>query len=63
MQLGEIAMVKIAVEGHEEAVLRGMRETITRTRCVIYCEVLGYDHFLDGSYGRDYFGSLSQDQS
>jgi FkbM family methyltransferase len=55
----DVMLIKIDVEGHECSVLRGMRHTMEHTRAPIYCEVLGYDHFLDGSYGRDYFGQLS----
>lgn len=56
---GDVLLLKIDVEGHEVAALRGLRQTLRRTRAPVYCEVLGYDHFRDGSYGRDYFGELS----
>ncbi len=55
----EVLLLKIDVEGHELSVLRGLRKTLERTRAPVFCEVLGYDHFQDGSYGRDYFGELA----
>ena len=58
----EILMIKIDVEGHEEAVLRGLVSTLETSRAPVYCEVLGYDHFRDGTYGRDYFGNLSDEE-
>jgi hypothetical protein len=40
-RLAHPAMVKIDVEGHELAVLQGMRECLRRDRPLVLCEILG----------------------
>lgn len=40
-ELGDVGFLKIDVEGHEEAVLRGARETLARCSPVVMLEILG----------------------
>lgn len=50
---GPISLIKIDVEGHELATLRGMRDTLVSKRPLILCEVLHRDPAADSlAYGR-----------
>ncbi len=53
MNLDEIALIKIDVEGAEPQVLRGLRKTISRARPYVIFEVLSYAHFLSQQGDRD----------
>lgn len=58
-----IFLVKIDTEGWEYNVLSGMQRTLRDKRPPVYFEVMGYRHFVDGTYPRDYFGGeLSKDE-
>jgi len=57
-----ILLIKIDVEGAELAVLQGLKETLRLTGAPLYVEVLGVDHFLDGSYSREYFGEIGKEE-
>jgi len=52
-----ICLVKIDAEGWELNILRGMERTLREKRPPVYFEVMGYRHFIDGSYSREYFGA------
>jgi FkbM family methyltransferase len=60
--LDDIFFLKLDCEGHEIRALEGMRGIIESKRPPLYFEVMGYAHLLDGTYPREYFGELSQDQ-
>lgn len=46
-ELPPVGMVKIDVEGHELAVLKGMVETLRQDRPVVICELLAPGHETD----------------
>lgn len=52
----ELFLVKIDTEGWELPVLEGMLGTLEARRPPVYFEVMGYRHFVEGSYPRAYFG-------
>jgi hypothetical protein len=57
-----ILLVKIDAEGWELNVLRGMERTLRESRPPVYFEVMGYRHFMEDTYPREYFGELGKDE-
>lgn len=58
-----IALIKIDVEGAENAVLRGLRGTIQQHRPFLILEISPYQHFLEGDLDESYFGRVSRDEA
>jgi len=58
-----IALIKIDVEGAENAVLRGLRGTIQQHRPFLILEISPYQHFLEGDLDESYFGHVSKDEA
>jgi FkbM family methyltransferase len=56
-----VFLLKVDCEGFEPEVLEGAERFIESRRPPIYFEVLGYQHLMEGSYLRDYFGELSSE--
>jgi len=58
-----VFLVKIDAEGWELNVLRGMERILRESRPPVYFEVMGYRHFIEDTYPREYFGGeLSKDE-
>ena len=57
-----IGAIKIDAEGHEQQVLRGLRQTIQRHRPIVILEIMPWSHLEQQTYDRGYFGELSDEQ-
>ena len=52
------SLLKIDVEGHEPAVLRGLESFMARARPPVFFEALAWRHLADDDYPREYYGEL-----
>jgi FkbM family methyltransferase len=58
-----IALVKMDVEGAESLVLNGLTQTIATHRPFIILEIAPYQHFIDGTLNKAYFGEVTQSEA